>query len=76
MGLGDGGTQRLPRLIGLSRALDLIITGRVIDAQTAQNFGLISEIVSKGKGRMRALELATAIAALPQAVSDALGCEV
>ncbi len=69
VGLGDGGTQRLPRLIGMSRAMDLIITGRVIDAKTAEHYGLVSEIVPKGTSRERALKLAADIAKLPQSVS-------
>jgi enoyl-CoA hydratase len=66
IGLGDGGTQRLPRLIGLGRALELIITGRVIDAKEAERIGLVNEVVPKGHSLERALELAQSIAALPQ----------
>ena len=66
VGLGDGGTQRLPRLIGLSRALDLIITGRVIGAHEAERFGLVSEVTQSGNCLDRALELAETIANLPQ----------
>jgi enoyl-CoA hydratase len=66
VGLGDGGTQRLPRLIGLSRALDLIITGRVIGASEAERIGLVNEVTPSGRCLERALELAGRIAALPQ----------
>ena len=60
----DGGTQRLPRVVGLGRALDLIITGRKVDAAEALAMGLVNEVVPDPVAR--ALELAEAIAAFPQ----------
>jgi len=62
----DGGTQRLPRLIGLGRALDLILTGRIVEAQEAHAIGLLTEIVPEGTHRERALEMAEALARFPQ----------
>jgi enoyl-CoA hydratase len=62
----DGGTQRLPRIVGLGRALDLIITGRIIDAGEAMGMGLLTEIVPEGEHLSRALEMAENIAAFPQ----------
>jgi enoyl-CoA hydratase len=64
--LVDGGTQRLPRVIGLGRALDLILTGRPVDAAEAERIGLITEVTAPGAHLERALELATALAAFPQ----------
>lgn len=49
----DGGTIRLPRLVGLSRALDLILTGREIGAREAHEFGLANRVVPDGKGKSR-----------------------
>jgi enoyl-CoA hydratase/carnithine racemase len=60
---GAGGTQRLPRLIGPSRAKDLILTARKIDAVEAERIGLVNRIAPAGKLRETALELAAAIAA-------------
>ena len=62
----DGGTQRLPRVIGLGRALDLILTGRFVAAEEALMMGLLTEIVPPGKHLERALEMAEALAAFPQ----------
>src|SRR5260370_15985593 len=66
IGLADGGTQRLPRIVGYRRAIELIITGRVIDAHEARQIGLVNEVVPSGTCRERAVELAREIAALPQ----------
>lgn len=66
IGLADGGTQRLPRIIGMGRAMELIITGRVVDAEEAYRLGLVNEVVPKGKSLARALELAEFICQLPQ----------
>jgi enoyl-CoA hydratase len=62
----DGGTQRLPRVIGLGRALDLILTGRAVDAEEAERIGLLTEVTAPGAHLERALELAAALAAFPQ----------
>jgi enoyl-CoA hydratase len=66
IGLADGGTQRLPRIVGFRRAMDLIVTGRVIDAAEAERIGLVNEVVDSGRSLERALELAHMISALPQ----------
>lgn len=63
----DGGTVRLPRLIGLSRALDLILTGRAVDASEALSMGLANRVVPAGEARDAAEELAHQIASFPQA---------
>ena len=63
----DGGTVRLPRLIGLSRALDLILTGRPVLADEALQIGLVNRVVPPGSARQAAEELARQLAAFPQA---------
>jgi enoyl-CoA hydratase len=62
----DGGTQRLPRVIGLGRALDLILSGRPVDAEEAHRIGLVNEVVPAGEHLERALALAERIASFPQ----------
>jgi enoyl-CoA hydratase len=62
----DGGTQRLPRIVGMGRALDLILTGRIVDAQEALAMGLLTEVASPGKHLERSLEMAEGLAAFPQ----------
>jgi enoyl-CoA hydratase len=62
----DGGTQRLPRIVGLGRGLDMILTGRIVAAQEALAIGLLTEIVPAGRHLERALEMAEALAAFPQ----------
>ncbi|HEY2141761.1 MAG TPA: crotonase/enoyl-CoA hydratase family protein [Solirubrobacteraceae bacterium] len=62
----DGGTQRLPRIVGLGRALDLILTGRMIHAGEALSMGLLTEVVPPGAHLERALSLAEGLARFPQ----------
>ncbi|MEA2483345.1 MAG: enoyl-CoA hydratase, partial [Thermoleophilaceae bacterium] len=62
----DGGTQRLPRIVGMGRALDLILSGRIVPAQEAHDIGLVTEIVEPGRHVERALEYAEGLAAFPQ----------
>lgn len=61
----DGGTVRLPRLIGLSRALDIILTGREVGASEAERMGLVNRVVPHGTARRVALEMASMIAKAP-----------
>jgi enoyl-CoA hydratase/carnithine racemase len=63
---GDGMTVRLPLVVGYARAMEMIITGRQVDADEALRIGLANEVVPEGKALERALELAREIAALPQ----------
>jgi enoyl-CoA hydratase len=62
----DGGTQRLPRVVGLGRALDLILSGRIVDADEALSMGLLTEVVGPGRALARALEWAEGLASFPQ----------
>ncbi|MEW9534391.1 crotonase/enoyl-CoA hydratase family protein [Microbispora sp. NPDC049125] len=62
----DGGTVRLPRLVGTGRALDLILTGRAVPAAEALEMGLVTRVVAPGTARQAAQELARTLAALPQ----------
>lgn len=63
----DGGTVRLPRLIGMGRAMDLLLTGRKVESAEALQMGLCNRVVPPGQAREAALELARRIAAFPQA---------
>jgi enoyl-CoA hydratase len=77
----DGGTQRLPRIVGLGRALDLAITGRIVEHDEALAIGLVTRVVPRGQALDAALALAEQIAAYPQecmladrhCIYDALG---
>jgi enoyl-CoA hydratase len=62
----DGGTQRLPRIVGMGRALDLILTGRIIEADEALSMGMITEVVAASKHLERSLEIAEGLASFPQ----------
>ncbi|HTQ67276.1 MAG TPA: enoyl-CoA hydratase/isomerase family protein [Solirubrobacteraceae bacterium] len=63
---GDGMTVRLPLVVGFARAMELVITGRRIDAAEALSIGLVNEVVPRGQALARAQQLAQQIAALPQ----------
>ena len=62
----DGGTQRLPRIVGQGRALDLILTGRMVSASEAALLGLVTEVVPAHRHLDRALEIADGLAGFPQ----------
>lgn len=71
---GSGGTQRLPRLIGLARAKELILLGEIIDADTALSFGLVNRVVPDGQAEAVALDFAVTLASRgPVAVREAKG---
>jgi len=62
----DGGTVRLPRIVGMGRALDMILTGRAVSAQEAATMGLVNRVVPKGSALEAAREMAQSIAEFPQ----------
>ncbi|KAL1858767.1 hypothetical protein Daus18300_009901 [Diaporthe australafricana] len=62
----DGGTVRLPKIVGLGRALDMILTGRPVDAKEALSMGLVNRVVEKGKAVGEATALARSLLAFPQ----------
>jgi len=64
--LVDGGTQRLPRIVGIGRALEIILTGRAVEAEEAHRIGLVNQVVDPGTHLDRALELADRLASFPQ----------
>lgn len=67
----DGGTVRLPRLIGMGHAMDLILTGRKVEAAEALQMGLANRVVPTGQAREAAIALARQLAAFPQATMRA-----
>jgi enoyl-CoA hydratase len=79
--LVDGGTQRLPQVVGLGQALELILTGRELDPETAKEWGLVNRLAEEGEALDTAVELGEVIAGFPQetvrtdrqAVYDGLG---
>jgi enoyl-CoA hydratase len=62
----DGGTQRLPRIVGMGRAMEMILTGRIVEAREALAWGLVNEVVEPGRHLERALEIAEGLAQFPQ----------
>jgi enoyl-CoA hydratase len=80
----DGGTVRLPRIVGLGRALDLVLTGRPVHAEEALRIGLVDRVVPKGHARAAAEALAGEVARFPQtcmlgdraSIYDGLGLEI
>ena len=64
--LVDGGTVRLPRLIGMGHAMDMILTGRPVGAREALAMGLVNRVVANGTARQEAEKLAAELARLPQ----------
>lgn len=67
----DGGTVRLPRLVGMGHAMDLILTGRKVEAAEALQIGLANRVVPKGQSREAAIALAQQLCAFPQATMNA-----
>jgi enoyl-CoA hydratase len=63
----DGGTQRLPRVVGMGRAMEMILTGRAVSAEEAERFGLVNEVVEPGTHLDRALAIVERLASFPQA---------
>ncbi len=63
----DGGTQRLPRVVGEARALDLVMSGRVVEAEEAERIGLVTQLVGTGDALGAALAYAERLAAVPRA---------
>ena len=63
----DGGTVRLPRIVGMGHAMDMILTGRPVSAQEGQSMGLVNRITPKGEALEEAKKLARQLAAFPQA---------
>ena len=62
----DGGTQRLPRIVGSGRALDLVLSGRIVEVEEAERIGLVTEVVQPGSHVERALAMAERLAAFPR----------